>query len=110
MARYDYSCPKCGHQFEVVRSMKDWNKTTKCPNCQATATKLISCPTVYAEGILRVSYALGVDPSQIPEARKIHPGAEFTKDGHMIIHGRQEKLKRMKERSKATGVKWDEYE
>lgn len=110
MARYDYRCESCEHDFEVVKPMQDYDKEENCPQCGSPAIKLISCPTVYAEGIVRLSYALGVHPAQIPEARKIHPGAEFTPEGHMIIHGRQEKLKRMKERSKATGVHWDERE
>jgi len=48
---------------------------------------------------IRHSEVLGVHPNQIPLARKIHPGAEFTEEGAMIIHNRQEKLKRMKERT-----------
>lgn len=30
MPTYDYKCQKCGHQFEVVQSMKD-DRLTDCP-------------------------------------------------------------------------------
>lgn len=110
MSRYDYRCESCGECFEVMKSMKDSDTPEACPECGSPAKKLISCPTVYADGMVRVSYALGVHPKQIPEARKIHPGAEFTPEGHMIIHNRAEKLRRLKERTKATGVQWDEKE
>jgi len=90
----------------MFRPMKDYNKRTKCPDCGSKAKRLISCPTIYAEGIVRVSYALGVNPEQVKsgEVFKTHPGAEFDKDGNMIIHSRQEKLRRLKERG------WVEYE
>jgi putative FmdB family regulatory protein len=104
VARYDYRCPDCGIEFEEVHPMSEYDKDTPCPECGAVATRLISCPTVYAENICRVSQALGVHPSQIPEARKIHPGAEFTADGAMKIKDRTEKLKRLKERN------WVEYD
>jgi len=47
----------------------------------------------------RISRTLGVAPNQIEKAREIHPDAEFTPDGDMIIRSRTEKKRRMRERT-----------
>jgi putative FmdB family regulatory protein len=38
MPTYDYECPKCGHAFELVQSMRD-APITKCPKCKKTGVK-----------------------------------------------------------------------
>ena len=38
MPTYEYSCPKCGHHFEVFQSMRD-APLTKCPKCKKTGVK-----------------------------------------------------------------------
>jgi putative FmdB family regulatory protein len=38
MPTYEYSCPKCGHQFEAFQSMRD-APLTKCPKCKKTGVK-----------------------------------------------------------------------
>lgn len=42
MPTYDYKCQKCGHQFEVVQSMKD-DRLTDCPveGCDGQLKRLI---------------------------------------------------------------------
>ena len=42
MAVYEYLCPKCGKQFELMRPMSEAEKPAKCPKCGAKARKLIS--------------------------------------------------------------------
>lgn len=42
MAIYEYLCPKCKSEFEVMRPMKDADKSAKCPKCHAQARKLVS--------------------------------------------------------------------
>ncbi len=42
MPTYDYKCQKCGHQFEVVQSMKD-DRLTDCPleTCDGQVKRLL---------------------------------------------------------------------
>ena len=42
MAVYEYLCPKCRKQFELMRPMSESEKPAKCPKCGARAKKLIS--------------------------------------------------------------------
>ena len=42
MAVYEYLCPKCDRQFELMRPMSEAEKSTKCPKCGAKAQKLMS--------------------------------------------------------------------
>jgi putative FmdB family regulatory protein len=38
MPTYEYACPKCGHTFELVQSMRD-EPLKKCPECKKTGVK-----------------------------------------------------------------------
>ena len=38
MPTYEYECPKCGHTFEHVQSMRD-ERLTKCPVCKKAGLK-----------------------------------------------------------------------
>lgn len=38
MPTYEYACPKCGHNFELVQSMRD-EPIKKCPKCKKTGVK-----------------------------------------------------------------------
>jgi putative FmdB family regulatory protein len=42
MALYEYLCPKCRNQFELMRPMSEAEKPAKCPKCGSKAQKLIS--------------------------------------------------------------------
>jgi putative FmdB family regulatory protein len=42
MAVYEYLCPKCRKQFELMRPMSESEKPAKCPKCSAKAERLIS--------------------------------------------------------------------
>ena len=42
MAVYEYLCPKCGKQFELMRPMSEAGKPAKCPRCGSKAEKLMS--------------------------------------------------------------------
>jgi putative FmdB family regulatory protein len=39
--RYLYRCPLCGHEFDVVKSVKEADGKEKCTQCSATATRII---------------------------------------------------------------------
>ena len=38
MPTYEYTCPKCGHNFEAFQSMKD-APLKKCPKCGKSGVK-----------------------------------------------------------------------
>jgi putative FmdB family regulatory protein len=38
MPTYDYECPKCGHAFELVQSMRD-EPIKRCPKCKKLGVK-----------------------------------------------------------------------
>jgi len=38
MPTYEYTCTKCGHEFEAFQSMKD-EPLTKCPKCRKAGLK-----------------------------------------------------------------------
>lgn len=87
-----HKCPECGSKTYQLKFVKQEPKKEELINIDCTMQNRV-----------RVSTSLGVAPNQIEAARKIHPGAEFTKDGDMIIHNRVEKKRRVKERG------WQEY-
>lgn len=106
MPRYTYSCTFCGHTFDAMELVRDRNKVQECPQCGKQAQRDVEAELSEAvvgdEGDrIRESRALGCPASQIDDFRKLHPGAEFVKRGshyNMIVHGRREKKRRMKER------------
>ncbi len=42
MAVYEYLCPKCRNQFELMRPMSETEKPANCPKCGSKAQKVIS--------------------------------------------------------------------
>jgi putative FmdB family regulatory protein len=42
MAVYEYVCPRCRREFELMRPISEADKPAKCPKCGSKALKLIS--------------------------------------------------------------------
>lgn len=42
MAVYEYQCPKCRKEFELMRPISEAEKPARCPKCGSKAVKLIS--------------------------------------------------------------------
>jgi putative FmdB family regulatory protein len=42
MAVYEYLCPKCRKEFELMRPISEADKAARCPKCGSKAVKLIS--------------------------------------------------------------------
>ena len=42
MPIYEYACPKCNTEFEVMRPFSEADKAVKCPKCKVAAQKQIS--------------------------------------------------------------------
>jgi putative FmdB family regulatory protein len=118
MPEYTYRCLKCGHIFDYIECIAHRNNTQVCPGCNGPAERDVehelSRSTQDQCDHTRYSWALGVcnpnNPEEMKVAHENHPGAEFDKMGRMIIHNRKEKLQRMKEKSKAIGQDWVEYD
>ena len=39
---YEYFCPKCKHEFEVIKPISEYNSPEKCEKCKKSAIKLVS--------------------------------------------------------------------
>jgi putative FmdB family regulatory protein len=42
MPIYEYSCPKCKKEFELMRPLSESGASAKCPTCGAKSEKLVS--------------------------------------------------------------------
>jgi len=42
--RYDFRCPGCGKEVELLIAMSDRNSPQACPECQASMERLIGLP------------------------------------------------------------------
>lgn len=87
-------CPKCNSRWYLLRFMKEPKPKPKFVNIGYKDTP-------------RYSATLGVSETQIEEAKKLHPQAEWKRFGHSfrpLIKNRPEKLKMMKQ------ANYEEYE
>jgi putative FmdB family regulatory protein len=42
MPIYEYRCPKCGLDFELLRRMSETSETARCPQCGVVAERQVS--------------------------------------------------------------------
>lgn len=42
MPIYEYFCPKCNSEFELMRPFSESKNAAECPKCKAEAQKLVS--------------------------------------------------------------------
>lgn len=42
MPIYEFSCPECGHKFELKFNIKDIVDLTRCPKCEKFARRIPS--------------------------------------------------------------------
>ncbi|MFC1962276.1 FmdB family zinc ribbon protein [Chloroflexota bacterium] len=42
MPIYEYFCPTCNMEFELVRNFNEFTQPVFCPNCKAESQRLIS--------------------------------------------------------------------
>lgn len=121
MPVYVYKCSVCGMTEDHLRRVADRNELPPCPVCSLDwddATNNGPPPelqrditaegghtdTGYQTEIL--SEALGIDPTQINEAKKRFPHHNFAPDGRMILSSHGERKRVLKD----LGFRdWDSY-
>ena len=43
MPTYDYFCDKCDKDYEVIKSIKEYDGKDQCPACENIGTRIFSC-------------------------------------------------------------------
>jgi len=87
-----HECPECSHRFYTLRILKE--------PCKKEPRKKVKFVNIGYKDTPRYSVSLGVPETQIEEAKKLHPQAEWKKFGHSyrpLIKNRAEKKKMMKQ-------------
>ncbi len=97
MPIYEYKC-ECGNITEkFIHKVRPCSHIT-CSKCGLKMNKIFSRVNATMSGYPHISSALGVNISQIPEAKRVWPDAQFDNKGNFIVHSRSEKLKMAKRR------------
>lgn len=115
MPRYSYRCDRCGKISDDLRRMADKDEPGVCKRCGGVIKRNLEAEckkSIMKSGEnIRNSRSLAMSESDIKSGKafKTHPGANFGEPNRagmcpMVIHDRREKLKRIKERSKALGT------
>jgi hypothetical protein len=105
-------CPKCGYVEDLVSvaNAPRIGGDYPCPECGTIGKSCYTHGECDCGEHVRLSHALAVHPDMIADgtAQKIHPGANFIETpGGMYaleIRSRHDKLKRMRERERYTGM------
>ena len=64
MPLYEFRCPDCGI-FDEWRSMTDRAHPATCPNCQQSATKILSIPGIQLNGAIRLKKTENPEPQLV---------------------------------------------
>lgn len=104
MPCYLYHCTSCGESFEATATIKNRSRLQKCicgkwakRDIKAELAQFGRCDELMRDNP-RKSYAMGVNPEQIPEFNKTWPWMRFDKEGNCLIQNRREKMRVMKAR------------
>lgn len=54
MAIYEYQCPSCGREFEVMRPISQADEVAQCPHCGTGGERLVSVFASKAEYTIKV--------------------------------------------------------
>ena len=114
MPRYSYRCEKCSSISDDIRFIADRNEPGVC-ECGGVTKRNIEAEckkSIMTSGEnIRESRNLSMSIADIKSGRanEVHPGANWGRPNRagqcpMIVHDRREKLKRIKEKSKAVGI------
>lgn len=60
MAIYDYHCEKCDADFEVIKSIKEYDGKDECPTCGNIGQRIIKPVVFYGEKVQNAEYNIGL--------------------------------------------------
>lgn len=98
MPLYDYDCPRCG-PFRAWRSMNDFEKPAKCPDCGKAAARAIATPTLGMDSGLRKAHATNEKSAHEPRVVRRRRGDPIPQhDAHAdLMRAREERSRRTRE-------------
>ena len=100
MPLHDYKCQECGHvEEELHRGPGLAKELGVCPVCGGESKKIYSAGMRrHAEGTEIWSKAMGVNPDQIPQMKKLYPDHEYHPEtGDLRIRGFQDQKRKARE-------------
>lgn len=104
MPVYTFKCSVCGHVHDEVRTIANRSLPSPCPQQQcdgamerAMFLERTATPPEMEYSRPFLSEALGVDPSQINDAKRRFPDHKFHPDGRMIIESHKERKQVIKD-------------
>lgn len=102
MPLYDYECRSCG-PFREWRSMNDYEKPAKCPDCHRSSTRSVATPTLGMDAGLRKSHAINEKSAHEPRVVRRRRGDAIPQhDAHAdLMRVREERSARKREPRKA---------
>ncbi|MEO1134689.1 MAG: zinc ribbon domain-containing protein [Cyanobacteria bacterium J06639_1] len=72
MPLYEYKCDRCG-QFDVWRSLADYQKPLDCETCDRPAKRLFSPPTILSSGLSNVRRVAAGEPKLVKSGDREPP-------------------------------------
>jgi len=108
MAIYDYSCQKCDKDFEVIKSIKEYDGKDQCPTCGNIGQRLIKPVVFYGEKVQNAEYNIGLgkvtkNKKHREELAKRIGAVEIGNEKPEVIHKTFDKAREEKHRRS-----WDE--
>lgn len=96
MAYYGQVCTKCEHEFNDVRPMNECDIQPACPICGAQSVRDYASRASQTRPE-QVSDAMGIHPSQVPEALKRFPHHRYNSQGQMLFSSNGEMQRALKD-------------
>lgn len=94
MPRYNFRCPRCDKQEEVIRPMADAEKPWRCPGCNVKMARDFQTDLPFASGGNYkkpiISDSLAVSANQVEEHRQLFPDVKILSDGRPVFENFQQ--------------------
>jgi len=91
MPRYEYKCPECGCEKEVVKIMAEVDRPEACDICEAIMKRDFQAENILVGAGRRsyhkpiVSDSMAVAPNQVVEHRRLFPDVKILDDGRPVF-------------------------
>ena len=91
MPRYEYICPECGREKEVIKLMAEVSRIEPCDICEAIMNRDFKAENVLVGAGRRsyhkpiVSDSMAVSPTQVAEHRRLFPDVKILNDGRPVF-------------------------